>query len=66
MCSSSEIVLHSAVVKYYNSYTSGVDITDQKKMAHKLNHMSNYKYLHNLMDISINNALVIFAHLQDE
>ena len=63
--STSEIVSCPAVVKQYNSYMGGVDIMDQKKATYQFNHRSKYKYylrvVHDLIDIAINNAHIIFG-----
>ena len=63
----SEMVSCPAVVEQYKNHIGGVDIMDQKKTTYQFDHRSKYKcYLrvvHDLIDIVINNAHVVFLKL---
>ena len=67
--STSEVVSCPAIVKQYNSSMGGVDIMDQKKATYQFDHRSKYKYyfrvVHDLIDIAINNAHIIFGQFQE-
>ena len=68
--SSSEIVSCPAVIEQSNNHMGGVDIMDQKKTTYQFDHRSKYKYylrvVHDLLDIAINNAHVVFLKLQQD
>ena len=58
------------VVKLYNDHMGGVDIMDQKKSTYQFDHRSKVKYylrvIFDLLDISINNAFVIYMKSYNE
>ena len=68
--STSEMVSCPAVIEQYNNHMGGVDIMDQKKTTYQFDHRSKYKYylrvVHDLIDIAINNAHVVFLKLQQD
>ena len=68
--STSEMVSCPAVIEQYNNQMGGVDIMDQKKTTYQFDHRSKYKYyhrvVHDLIDIAINNAYVVFLKLQHD
>ena len=55
------------VVVKYNAYMGGVDIMDQKKVTYQFDHRSRTKYylrpVFDLIDISVNNAFVVYEKL---
>ena len=65
----SDTVVFPLLVKSYNEYMGGVDITDQKKVTYQFSHKSHHKYylriVYDLIDISINNAYVVYEKLNE-
>ena len=59
-----------AVVKQYNKFMGGVDLMDQKKVTYQFDHRSKYKYylriVNDLLDISINNAEIVYNKISNK
>ena len=57
------------VVKKYNEFMGGVDLMDQKKVMYQFDHRSKHKYylrvVHDIIDIAVNNAAVVYSKLCD-
>ena len=65
----SDTVVCPLLVKSYNEYMGGVDIMDQKKVTYQFSRKSHHKYylriVYDLIDISINNAYVVYEKLNE-
>ena len=63
----SDTVVCPLLVKSYNEYMGGVDFMDQKKVTYQFSRKSHHKYylriVYDLIDISINNAYVVYEKL---
>jgi len=68
--SQKENVACPTVVKQYNEHMGGVDLMHQKKNTYEFDHRSKCKYylrvVHDLIDIGINNAYVVYTKLMED
>ena len=58
------------VIQQYNQHMGGVDLMDQKKVTYQFDRRSKYKYylrlVHDIIDIAINNAGILFNRLNKD
>ena len=68
--SGKDVVKCPFVVQQYNKHMGGVDLMDQKKVTYQFDHRSRYKYylrlVHDLLDIAINNAGIVYNRVNEQ
>ena len=61
---------YPAVSKQYNKFMDDVDLMDQKKVTYQFDYQSKYKYylriVNYLLDISINNAEIVYNKISNK
>ena len=68
--SGKDVVKCPFVVKQYSKHMGDVDLMDQKKVTYQFDHRPRYKFyfrlVHDLLDIAINNAGIVYNRVSEQ